>query len=207
MSDLISAVLMLVGVFFLAVAGVGILRMPDLFLRMSATTKAATLGVGSILLAVAVHFGDLGVTSRALATIVFVSLTAPIAAHMLSRAAYFVGLPLWSGTIVDELRGRYDPSTHELQSVRLADLEVRLPDLRFYQFGVGARSAAAGKTLADINLRKEYGVTVLAVRRGSAVFSNPGADTQLLVEDEVILAGEPATLGAVADLFDSPLDG
>lgn len=207
MSDLVSAALMLIGVFFVAVAGVGVLRMPDLFLRMSATTKAATLGTGSLLLAVAVHFGDLGVASRALATIVFLFLTAPIAAHMLSRAAYFVGVPLWHGTVADELHGRYDPRTHELQSVRLADLEMRLPELRFCQFGVGARSAAAGRTLAEIDVRKEYGMTVLAVRRGSAVFSNPGADMQLLVGDEVILAGTPDTFDNVAALFGNPAPG
>ncbi|MEJ2556899.1 MAG: monovalent cation/H(+) antiporter subunit G [Anaerolineae bacterium] len=117
MREIIAALLMFIGAIFMFLAGVGIVRMPDLFLRMSATTKATTLGVSSLLLAMAVYFNELGVTSRALATIVFVLLTAPVAAHMIGRAAYFVGVPLWDGTIVDELQGRYDTQTHILDSI------------------------------------------------------------------------------------------
>src|SRR5690606_14226435 len=88
--------------------------MPDLFMRMQAATKASTLGIGCILLAVALHFGELGIASRALAAIIFVCLTAPVAAHVIARASYFVGVPLWQGTIIDELRGHYDRRTHRL---------------------------------------------------------------------------------------------
>lgn len=112
MQETMSALFMLLGTFFMFIASVGIIRMPDLFLRMSATSKSATLGVGFVLLAVAVYFDDLGVTCRALATILFVFLTAPIAAHRIGRAAYFVGVPLWEGTRYDDLRGRYDINTH-----------------------------------------------------------------------------------------------
>jgi monovalent cation:H+ antiporter-2, CPA2 family len=63
---------------------------------------------------VAVHFGELGVATRAVATVIFVFLTAPVAAHMIARASYFVGVPLWEGTIIDELRGHYDQRTHRL---------------------------------------------------------------------------------------------
>jgi multicomponent Na+:H+ antiporter subunit G len=112
----VSAVLIAVGAFFMFVAAIGIVRMPDLFLRMSATSKAATLGAASILLATAVYFNDLGIASRALATIFFLLLTTPIAAHILGRAAYLTGTPLWDGTVCDELRGRYDPSTRTLAS-------------------------------------------------------------------------------------------
>ena len=109
MSDVISAVLIVVGGAFMLLAGVGILRMPDLFMRMQAATKAATLGAGCMLLAVAVHFGELTVVARALLVIAFVFLTAPVAAHMIARAAYSVGTPLWEGTIADELRDQHQP--------------------------------------------------------------------------------------------------
>jgi multicomponent Na+:H+ antiporter subunit G len=85
------------------VAAVGVFRMPDLFSRMQAAAKAATLGAACILLGVALHFGEMGVTSRALLVICFLFLTAPVAAHRLARAAYFTGVPLWRGTIRDEL--------------------------------------------------------------------------------------------------------
>jgi len=110
MSDIISAALIVIGGGFMLLAGVGILRMPDLFMRMQAATKAATLGAGCMLLAVAVHFGELTVVARALLVIAFVLLTAPVAAHMIARAAYSVGTPLWEGTITDELRDLPQPS-------------------------------------------------------------------------------------------------
>jgi CPA2 family monovalent cation:H+ antiporter-2 len=114
MSETLSSALMLIGATFALLAGAGVVRMPDLFTRMQAATKASTLGIGCIILAVAVHFGELGITTRALATIIFVVLTAPVAAHMIARAAYFVGVPLWDGTIIDELHGHYDRRTHKL---------------------------------------------------------------------------------------------
>lgn len=116
MKETLSAILMIVGTIFTVLAAVGILRMPDFFQRLSTATKAATLGVGSLLLAAAIYFNNLGTTTRALATIFFLVLTAPIAAHIIGRAAYFVGTPLWEGTISDELRGRYDTETHVLES-------------------------------------------------------------------------------------------
>jgi multicomponent Na+:H+ antiporter subunit G len=121
MQELISAILMVIGALFMLLAGIGIVRMPDLFLRMSATTKAATLGVSSLLLAMAVYFGELGITSRAVATIVFLLLTAPVAAHMIGRAAYLGGIPLCKETVVDDLSGRYDQGTHTLDSHPCAD--------------------------------------------------------------------------------------
>ena len=114
MNEILSSALLIIGATFALLAGVGMVRMPDLFTRMQASTKASTLGIGCIVGAVAIHFGELGITTRALATMVFVFLTAPVAAHMIARAAYFVGVPLWEGTIIDELRGHYDRRTHRL---------------------------------------------------------------------------------------------
>ena len=117
MREIITVVFIILGTFFMCVAAVGINRMPDLYLRMSATTKAATLGAGFMLLAAVVHFiYDIGVSTRALATILFLLATAPVAAHMIGRAAYFNGIPLWQDSVVDELRGRYDELTHSLAS-------------------------------------------------------------------------------------------
>ena len=116
MSEIIRTFLLLVGAGFLLLGAIGIIRMPDLYARIQAATKAATLGVGCIVLALAVHFSDLGITVRALLVIAFFFLTSPVAAHVIGRAAYFVGVPLWEGTIVDQLRGRYETDTHRLLS-------------------------------------------------------------------------------------------
>jgi multicomponent Na+:H+ antiporter subunit G len=114
MNELIGDVLMIIGAIFLLLAAVGVLRMPDLFTRMQPATKGTTMGIACTLLAVAVHFGNSSVTTRALAAIAFFFLTAPVTAHLIGRASYFVGVPLWKGTVIDELRGRYNPLTHDL---------------------------------------------------------------------------------------------
>lgn len=116
LNDVISALLALAGATLMLLAAVGVLRMPDVFTRMQASTKAASLGSGLILLAAAVHFAELSVIVRALLAIAFIFLTAPISAHMISRAAYFMGVGLWERNVVDELEGRYDYARHQLDS-------------------------------------------------------------------------------------------
>lgn len=118
MTEAIASFLLILGSGFMLLAAVGILRMPDLFARMQAATKTSTLGAGSMFLGVAVFYGDLGIVSRSLLVIAFMFLTLPVSAHMIARAAYFDGVPLWKGTVVDELSGEYNPETHELSSKR-----------------------------------------------------------------------------------------
>jgi len=115
-NDALVAILLVTGTFIMLLAGIGVLRMPDLLMRMHATTKAGTLGAGLVMLAVAAHFLDAGVTARALAIILFIMLTAPVAAHAIGRAGYFVGVPLWGKMLKDDLKDRYDPDTHLLRS-------------------------------------------------------------------------------------------
>ena len=116
MTDLLVAALLLVGTLFIVLAAVGVVRMPDVYTRLQVSTKGASLGAGCVLMAVPVFFGDLAIGVRALLIIAFIFLTTPISGHMIARAAYIVGVPLWEGAIVDELKGRYDPETHELAS-------------------------------------------------------------------------------------------
>ena len=94
------------GALFLLLAAVGVVRLPDVYTRMQAATKAATLGAGCTLSAVAVYFDDFGVTVRALLVVAFIFLTAPVAAHMIGRAAYIIGVPFWRGTKLDEMGTR-----------------------------------------------------------------------------------------------------
>ncbi len=92
MIEWIAAVLLVVGAVFMTVAGVGVARMPDLYTRLQTTTKAATLGMGSILLGVAVQAGAADVRTRALLGIAFFFLTIPISAFLLARASYRSGV-------------------------------------------------------------------------------------------------------------------
>lgn len=105
MADVVAAVLLLGGAFFSLVAAIGVVRLPDLFTRMHAASKAGTFGVGLTMLGVAVWAADVGPVTRAIATIGFLVLTAPVGAHLLGRAAYRDGVPLWEHTMVDEKAG------------------------------------------------------------------------------------------------------
>ena len=86
MLEIAAGILVLVGAGFTLVAAIGILRLGDLLTRMHASTKAGTLGSALVLTAVAVVFAEIGTTSKAIAAILFLLLTAPIAAHMIGRA-------------------------------------------------------------------------------------------------------------------------
>lgn len=88
-------ILVLAGGFFALIAGLGILRLPDVLIRMHASTKAGTLGSGLILAAVAVHFWDGAIAAKAMVAVLFLLLTAPLAAHMIGRAALKLGVPLY----------------------------------------------------------------------------------------------------------------
>lgn len=109
--------LLLAGTFFMLVASIGVVRMPDVYLRMSCTSKAATLGGMCLLTAYALqHVSDAGLAVRAIATAVFLMLTAPVAAHMIGRAAYRLGVPMWVGSCCDDLKGAYSADGNTLRS-------------------------------------------------------------------------------------------
>jgi multicomponent Na+:H+ antiporter subunit G len=112
MEQLLTFILVGGGSLFVLLAGVGLLRMPDLFTRMHPSSKAATLGTVLILIGVAVHFEDWAITVRAVLICLFLFLTAPVAAHIIGRAGFFSGVPLSEETAIDELSGRYDLQTH-----------------------------------------------------------------------------------------------
>ena len=103
MSAVIASALLIIGSIFCLVAAVGMLRLPDTLIRMHAATKAGTLGAGFILAAEAVVAAELGTTLKAIAAIVFLLLTAPVAAHLIGRAAYLQGIRLFDKTWTDEL--------------------------------------------------------------------------------------------------------
>lgn len=115
MNDAFAGFFLLVGAAFMLLAALGVLRMPDLFTRLQATSKATTLGVGCLMIGVAIHFGELSTVLRACVIVLLFFVTAPIAAHVIARAAYFLGSDLWEHTIIDELRERYDWRTHRLR--------------------------------------------------------------------------------------------
>ena len=101
---IVVSILMVLGALFCLIAAIGIYRMPDLYMRMHAATKAGAFGGSLLVLAAALQFGTLRTTIMAVLIIGFFYLTAPIAAQVFGLAAYRRGVPLWEKTQVDQLK-------------------------------------------------------------------------------------------------------
>lgn len=117
MISILIGILVTFGALFVLFAAVGLVRMPDTYLRISVTTKAATLGVGLVLMGTAMFFSNAGVTSQAFVIVLFLFLTAPVSAHLIGRASYFIGIKLWDKSVMDDLRGKYQKNSHVLKSI------------------------------------------------------------------------------------------
>lgn len=100
--DWLAGGLFIAGATFALLAGIGVLRMPDVFTRMQASTKASTLGLGCLLGGVALQNPELAFVVRAGSLAAFMLLTTAVSAHVIARAAARGGAPLWEGTQVDE---------------------------------------------------------------------------------------------------------
>ena len=106
----LAVLLLLMGAALMLVTGLGLMRMPDIFTRMHAATKGASLGVAFMLLAAALAFQETGVFLKGAITVLFIFLTAPVAANLLARAAYAQKTPLWKKSVMDEGRGKISVS-------------------------------------------------------------------------------------------------
>ncbi len=101
----LSVLLILFGSLLSVFSAFGIIRLPDVYLRSHAATKSSTLGVLCVLTGVFLYFVSVMQTAsmNILLGIVFFFITAPVAGHLNGRAAYRTGVPLWTGSIRDEL--------------------------------------------------------------------------------------------------------
>lgn len=115
-TEIIVGILAFSGTMFVLLAAVGLLRMPDTYLRISVTTKAATLGIGLLLLAAVVYFHETSITTKVLAIILFIILTAPVSGHLIGRTSYFSGVRLWKNSVMDDLDGMYQKKSQILRS-------------------------------------------------------------------------------------------
>lgn len=97
----LGAAVMLAGASFSLLAAIGIVRLPDLYTRLHAASKAGVVGAGLILAAVAIVSFDAAVAMRAGLGIIFLLLSTPVSAHLLARAAYKSGHTVDSRTNID----------------------------------------------------------------------------------------------------------
>jgi multicomponent Na+:H+ antiporter subunit G len=122
-TDIFVGIFSLLGAIFILLASIGLLRMPDSYLRISVTTKAATLGIGLLLIAASIHFKDISITTRVMAIILFMLLTAPVSGHLLGRTSYLSGVKLWRDSVMDDMKGKYNKANQELKSEDYKELE------------------------------------------------------------------------------------
>ena len=112
MTDVATGMLWIAGSAFAFLAALGVVRMPDVFTRMQASTKASTLGLGCLLIGAALQLADLASIIRVLSIGAFILLTTPVSAHVIARASYRADVPLWDGTVLDERRGAKEDTPH-----------------------------------------------------------------------------------------------
>jgi|1185.fasta_scaffold271178_1 multicomponent Na+:H+ antiporter subunit G len=98
-----STVLTLTGALLIALAGVGLLRLPDVYTRLNAAAKAGGLGIVLVLLGDLVTAPGWGTAVKVVVAIALQLITVPVGSFALGRAAYRAGTPLWEGTRYDEL--------------------------------------------------------------------------------------------------------
>lgn len=87
--DYLIAMFLLIGSFFTLVGSIGLVKLPDFFMRIHGPTKATTLGVGAMLVASMLYYFSYHDTVRLneLLIIIFLFMTAPVSAHLMSKAA------------------------------------------------------------------------------------------------------------------------
>ena len=107
----LGGALLVLGSAFTLLAAVGVVRLPDLYTRMHAASKAGAVGGGLILIAVAVLSQDAAVAMRAVIGVIFLLLTTPVSAHLLARASYLSGYKPCNETMVDELASNKDQNS------------------------------------------------------------------------------------------------
>ncbi len=105
MTTWLACLFLLAGAAVSLLAAIGVLRLPDFFMRMHAATKAGVAGCGLVLIGVALADGAPATWVKVSIALLFLLLTTPVAGHLLGRAAYVSGAPLWQGTAGDALRG------------------------------------------------------------------------------------------------------
>ncbi len=104
MIDLIAYFFIIIGLLFDVLGCIGLVRLPDVYNRLQASTKCVTLGTCGIMFGVFLLEGFTEGGMKALLIILFLLLTAPTAAHALARAAYKSGIKLWNKSSVDYYR-------------------------------------------------------------------------------------------------------
>ncbi len=113
MMEWIISIMLMAGSLFMLVAAIGVVKLPDVYMRMHAITKAASLGAILMLVAVFLRYPQWVVGIEALMVVMFVIFTSPIGAHMIARVSHRMKVPIGEGYVMDELQDELDRQSAE----------------------------------------------------------------------------------------------
>ena len=102
--EILVSIFLLIGAFFMLIGGIGMVRLPDLFMRLHAPTKSSTLGLGSFLMASILFsaiYGRFGFAEVLITLFAFI--TAPVSANLMAQAALHLRLRSLSGEVPETL--------------------------------------------------------------------------------------------------------
>ncbi len=102
MTDIIGYILIMIGILFDVFGCIGLVRFPDVYNRLQASTKCVTLGTILLLVGVALVSGSGATGAKAIICAVFILITSPTAAHAIAKGAYASGVALWKNSVVDK---------------------------------------------------------------------------------------------------------
>ena len=102
MSEIIGYILIIIGIFFDISGCIGLVRLPDVYNRLQASTKCVTLGTILLLIGVALISDLAALNAKAIICAVFILITSPTAAHAIAKGAYASGVKLWENSVVDK---------------------------------------------------------------------------------------------------------
>lgn len=166
--SILAAFFLVAGAGICLVAALGVLRLPDFFLRMHAATTAGVAGCSLVLIGVGFAAPSLGMWIKIAIAIAFLLLTTPLAGHLLGRAGYLAGVPLWDGTLEDQLgtelkRGDFERPAASTGSPRTTGDAA--PGLRrvIVALASGPHTAAAVEQAVALARRHQAELTGLAI--------------------------------------------
>jgi len=107
--EAVASILMLAGGLLALIAALGLQRFRDVFARMHAATKPATMGLALILIGAALVMPGPGPVAKVLLVFILQFITAPVGAHLIGRATFRAGTDLDPATRFDELSSRIEP--------------------------------------------------------------------------------------------------
>jgi len=96
--DIVVSAFMISGVLFMLIASIGIIKLPDFYIRTSVVTKASTIGLGLMMIGVGLYFNTPTAMFKVIAILVFILVTSPIAAHVIAKAASQIRVAFWKKT-------------------------------------------------------------------------------------------------------------